>query len=98
MFDMEDTTFCDGRVLIVCHFLQESSTVKESSLHEIRNADTAFLLGGQRFQTVLGSLHYLNRTPHLTWSDLLLEHCYYICDLLYQNIDKYFFVKAPVKM
>ena len=35
-----------GRALIVCQFVQESSKVKESSLHRIWNADTAFLLSG----------------------------------------------------
>ncbi len=46
MFDMVDTVLCYGRALIVCKFLQESFMVKQSSLHEIRNADTVFLLGG----------------------------------------------------
>ena len=34
-YNMIDTAFSYGRVLIVCSFLQESSKVKESSLHEI---------------------------------------------------------------
>ncbi len=46
MFDMVDTVFSYRRALIVCLFLQKSSKVKESSLHEIWNADTAYLLGG----------------------------------------------------
>ncbi len=44
MFDMVDTAFRDWRVSIVCYFHQEFSKVKESSLHEIWNADTAFYL------------------------------------------------------
>ena len=44
MFDMVDTAFRYWRVVIVCLFLQEFYKVKESSLHEIWNADTAFLL------------------------------------------------------
>ena len=44
MLDIVDTTFSYGRELIVCLFLQESSKVKESSLYEIWNADTAFLV------------------------------------------------------
>ena len=46
MVDMVGTAFSYGRALIVCQFLQESSKVKESSFHEIWNADTAFLPGG----------------------------------------------------
>ncbi len=46
MFNMVDTAFSCWRALIVCYFLQESSKTKESSLHEIWNADTACLLGG----------------------------------------------------
>ncbi len=42
---MVDTAFSYRRALIVCYFLQESFKVKENSLHEIWNADTAFLLG-----------------------------------------------------
>ncbi len=34
----------EARALVVCWFLQQSSKVKESSLNEIWNADTAFLL------------------------------------------------------
>ncbi len=40
MFDMVANAFRYLRVVIVCWFLQESSKVKESSLHEIWNADT----------------------------------------------------------
>ncbi len=43
---MVDTAFMEEYFLIACQFLQESSKVKESSLHEFWNADTAFLLGG----------------------------------------------------
>ncbi len=46
MFDMVDTLLSHGRALIVCSFLQESSKIKESRLHEIWTTDTAFLLGG----------------------------------------------------
>ncbi len=46
MFDIVDTAFSFGRALIICEFIQESFKVKESSLHEIWNADTAFLLSG----------------------------------------------------
>ena len=46
MVDMVDTAFSYGWALIVCLFLQESFKVKESSLREIWNADTALLLGG----------------------------------------------------
>ncbi len=45
MFDMVDTAFNYWRAVIVSKFLQESSKVKESSLHEMWNAETAFLLG-----------------------------------------------------
>ena len=41
---MVDTAFSYGRSLIVWKFLQGSFKVKESDWHEIRNADTAFLL------------------------------------------------------
>ena len=44
IFDMVDTAFSYCRALIVCYFLQESSKVKESTLHVICNAHTAFLL------------------------------------------------------
>ena len=50
MFDMEDTAFSYGRAWIVCYFVQESSQVKESSLHEIWNVNTAFLLGVTELQ------------------------------------------------
>ncbi len=43
MFAVVDIAFSYGRALIVCKFLQESFKVKESSLHEISNADTSFL-------------------------------------------------------
>ncbi len=46
MVDMVGTVFIYGRALVVCKFLKEFSKVKESSLHEIWNADTVFLLGG----------------------------------------------------
>ena len=44
MFDMVNTAFSYRSALIICLFLQESFKVKESSLHEIWKADTAFLL------------------------------------------------------
>ncbi len=59
MFHMVDTSFSYGRVLIVCQFLQESSKVKESSLHKIRSVDTAFLRSGAPFGT---SFHSFNHT------------------------------------
>ena len=43
MFDMVDTLFSYGRGLIACSSLQEFSKTKESTLHVILNADTAFL-------------------------------------------------------
>ncbi len=46
MFDIKDIALSYRRTLIVCLFLQESSKVKESSLHTIWSADTAFLLCG----------------------------------------------------
>ena len=46
MFNVVDTAFRYGRELIVCLFCQEFFKVKESSVHVILNADTAFLLGG----------------------------------------------------
>ena len=47
MIDMVDTAFISyGKALIIIYFLQESSKVKEITLHKILNADTAFLLGG----------------------------------------------------
>ncbi len=46
MFTMVDTVLKYWRTLIVCYFLEESSKVKESSLHEIWNVDTAFFLDG----------------------------------------------------
>ena len=45
MFDMIDTAFSYWKALIVCYFFQESSKVKESSLYEIWNVDTVFLIG-----------------------------------------------------
>ncbi len=59
MFDKVDTAFSYGKVLIVCWFIQESSQVKESSLHEIWNADTAFLLGRAAFVSFLSIHHFL---------------------------------------
>ncbi len=44
MFGMVDTSFSNGRGLIVCSSLQEFSKAKESTLHVIWNIDTAFLL------------------------------------------------------
>ena len=57
MFDMVDTAFTYERALIVCQFLPEFSMRKESSLHEIWNADTAFFLVGaeHRADIVLGA-------------------------------------------
>ncbi len=46
MFDVVDTAWSYWRALVVCLFLQESFKVKESSLHEILNAGTAFSFGG----------------------------------------------------
>ncbi len=62
MFDMVDTAFSYGREMIVCLFLQESLKVKESSLYEIQNADTAFLLGGAEHREFVLTSHrsYLN--------------------------------------
>ena len=54
---MVDTAFSYGRALIVCYFLQESSKVKGSILHEIWYADIPFLLGGA--DIVLSWLYYL---------------------------------------
>ena len=63
MVDIVDTAFSCGRTLIVCKFLQESSKVKESSLHEIWNADTAFLLGGgELMRNVTVSADWLRAT------------------------------------
>ena len=42
MFNVVDTAFCYGRALIACLFLWESFKGEVTSLHEIRNADTAF--------------------------------------------------------
>ena len=44
IFDLVDSAFSYGRALIACWFLQESFKLIESSLHEIWNADAAFLL------------------------------------------------------
>ncbi len=46
MFDIVDTAFSYGRGLIVCSSLQEFSKTRESTLHVIRNVDTAILLCG----------------------------------------------------
>ena len=46
MFNMVYTVFSCRRGFIVCWVLQESLKVKESSLHDIWNEDTAFLLRG----------------------------------------------------
>ena len=35
MFDMVETAFSYGRLLVVCQFRRESTKVKESSLHVI---------------------------------------------------------------
>ena len=50
MFNVVDTFFSYERALVVCSFLQESSKVKYR-LHEILNADTAFLLGAAEVQS-----------------------------------------------
>ena len=44
MFDIVDTAISYKQELIVCLFLQDFSKEKESSLHLIYNAQTAFLL------------------------------------------------------
>ncbi len=59
MFDIVDTAFSYGRAVIVCKFIQESSKVKESSLHEIWNADTVFLLGAAEFSACIYKFPYL---------------------------------------
>ncbi len=61
MVDMVDTAFSYGRTLIVCLFIQEFSKVKESSLHVIWNADTAFLLGGADFLLMFFD-HHMDRS------------------------------------
>ncbi len=48
-----DIAFSYERLLIVCWFFQESFKVKESSLHDIWNADTAFLLYGADLQATI---------------------------------------------
>ncbi len=53
MVDKVDTAFSYGRALIFCLFLQEFSKVKESSLHEIWNADTVCVLGGTELYGIL---------------------------------------------
>ena len=58
MFEMGDTALSYKRALIVCHFLQEPSKVKESRLLVIRNADTAFLLGGTYLGLSNGHWHF----------------------------------------
>ncbi len=57
MFDLVDTSFIFGRASIVCYFLQEFFKEKEISLHEIWNADTAFLLSGADIWYKAWSLH-----------------------------------------
>ncbi len=58
MVHIVDTAFSYGRTLTVCLFLQESTEVKESSLHEIWNANTAFLLGGADFGQGVPTIHW----------------------------------------
>ena len=54
MSDMVDTAFTyGGALLIICLYLQEYFKVKECSLHEIVNANTAFLLSGAELQTYI---------------------------------------------
>ena len=62
MFDMVATTFSYGRASIVCQFLQEFFRVKESSLREIWNADTAFYFSGTALliYTMLTTQAYVN--------------------------------------
>ena len=45
-FDIVDTALSYGRELIVCSFLQDFSTGKQSNLQLMCNAHTAFLLFG----------------------------------------------------
>ncbi len=66
MFDMVGAAFSYGRELIICLFLRESSKVKESSLHEIWIADTAFSLSG-------AELHQGDCFPHHQSAGMLLN-------------------------
>ena len=72
MFDMVDIAFSYGRALIICYFFQESFKVNESSLHEIWNADTAFVLNWGRDMVYTGEnvnlityLKLLHNSPYL---------------------------------
>ena len=69
MFSVVDTAVSYGRTSIICWFLLESSKVKESSLHEIWNADTAFLLGGAEME-IMASLGVLG---------CQIEFPYFVC-------------------
>ncbi len=66
MFDMVDAAFNYRRALIVWKFLQKLFKVKESSLHEIWNADTPFVLYGTAYTEQL----------FFSQNNWIIYHCY----------------------
>ena len=88
MFHKVNTAFSYGRALIVYLFLQESFTVKESSLHKIWNIDTSFLLSEADMTSCMG----LNNStcmvtkPHITTTLVVIscdrwEQHWFVCAL-----------------
>ncbi len=97
MFAMVDTAFSCGRVLIVCLFRRKSSKVKESSFHEIWNADTAFLLNRAswvsslslysaipRFNTFMANKSHTNIDQITTFGKYEWWKCLFLAIFLYQ--------------
>ncbi len=84
---MVHTAFTYGRALIVCLFLLETFKVKESSLHEILNASTVFLLSGA---------HVANSDRYICNSFYRLLFCHEntVCQ---QIIHSLFCCKKPTK-
>ncbi len=67
MFDMIDTALSYGIALIVCSFIQESFSLKESSLHEIEMQILRFYLVRQ--------CHSKCRLEHLVNYHIMVVHC-----------------------
>ncbi len=59
MFDVVDTAFSYGRALIICLLVQESSKVKESSLHEMWMQIRHFYLVGKYGSYNISSYHII---------------------------------------
>ncbi len=93
MFDVVDTPFSYGRVLIICSSLQEFSKTKEGILHVIWNGDTAFLFCGADMEL---KLHTQQDKSYIYY---VWKHYVVVCDYS-ENIDNllayFFFLRHPV--